>query len=252
MKNENLYKYILGIADNTLILGQRMAELCGHGPSLEVDIACTNISLDLLGQTRSYYQYAAKVKGEDKVTEDSIAFLRKERDYKNVLLVEQPNGDFAHIMARLFFFGMFYEPFLEKLANGHDLQLTAIAKKAIKEVRYHNTFSSDWVRRLGDGTEESHRRMQNAIDTLWPYSQELFDQTENDSLMIESGVGVAVTQLKDAYCKEIGKVLQEATLTVPEDTWFHKGGKRGVHSEHMGYILSDLQYMQRTYPDMQW
>jgi len=248
---ENLYKYILGIADNSLILGQRLGELCGHGPSLETDIACTNISLDLLGQVRSYYQYAAKIAGDDR-TEDDIAMLRKEREYVNVLLVEQPNTDFAYTMARQFLFDVYHLLFLRELEKSNDLTLSAIATKSIKEVSYHQRFSSDWIKRLGDGTEESHQKMQEAINGLWTYTDELFHQTEADKAMVEEGVGVDVTKLKDDYYNNVNQLLEEATLKIPESKYFQKGGKEGIHNEHMGYILAELQYMQRTYPNMSW
>ena len=251
MKNENLYNYILGIADNSLILGQRLGELCGHGPNLETDIACTNLSLDLLGQTRSYFQYAAKIKGGD-ATEDSIAFLRIERQYINVLLVEQPNTDFAYTIARQFLFDVYHHLFLEQLQKSKDVNLSAIAHKAIKEVSYHQRFSSDWVKRLGDGTDESKKRMQNAINDLWRYTDELFHTTDSDKAMIAEGVGVDVERLKKAYYSKVSDVLELAKLEIPESKWFQKGGKNGIHTEHMGYILSDMQYMQRTYPNMTW
>ncbi len=249
--NTNLYNYILGIADNSLILGQRLGELCGHGPSLEIDIACTNISLDLFGQTRSYYQYAAKIK-EEGTTEDDIAFLRREREYMNLLLVEQPNRDFGHIMARQFLFDVYHLLLLQELEKSRDMTLAAIAKKSIKEVSYHLRFSSDWIKRLGDGIEESHQRVQTAIDSLWTYTDELFHQTEADKVMIEEGIGVDVTKFKDDYLKRVTAILEEATLKIPETKWFQKGGKQGIHTEHLGYLLSDLQYMQRTYPNMEW
>ena len=248
---ENLYKYILGIADNSLILGQRLGELCGHGPSLETDIACANMSLDLFGQVRNYYQYAAKVAGDNR-TEDDIAMLRMEREYYNVLLVEQPNTNFAYTMARQFLFDVYHLLFLTELQKSKDLNLSAIAAKCIKEVSYHQRFSSDWIKRLGDGTDESHQKMQEAIDSLWTYTDELFHQTEADKLMILEGVGVDVTKLKDTYYKAVSEVLEVATLKVPESKWFQKGGKQGIHTEHMGYLLSDLQYMQRAYPNMEW
>lgn len=251
MKNKNLYNYILSIADNSLILGQRLGELCGHGPSLETDIACTNMSLDLLGQVRSYYQYAAKIAGDGR-TEDDIAMLRKEREYFNVLLVEQPNTDFGYTMARQFLFDVYHFLMLTELEKSTDLNLSAIAKKSIKEVSYHKRFSSDWIKRLGDGTEESHNRIQIAINDLWTYTDELFHQTEADEAMVAEGVGVDVTKLKGAYYEEVNSVLEEATLSVPESKYFQKGGKQGVHTEHMGYLLAELQYMQRTYPNMEW
>ncbi len=251
MQNKNLFHYILGIADNSLILGQRLGELCGHGPSLETDIACTNISLDLIGQTRSYYQYAAKISEEDK-TEDDIAFLRLEREYKNVLLVEQPNKHFGYVMGRQFLFDVYHLMLMQELQNSKDETLVAIAKKGIKEVSYHKRFSTDWVKRLGDGTEESNQKMQEAIDGLWRYTDELFQLTDADKAMVELGVGVDVSKFKEAYYTEVTEVLKEANLTIPESKYFTSGGKKGVHSEHMGYLLSDLQYMQRTYPNMKW
>ena len=251
MKNENLYNYILGVADNSLILGQRMGELCGHGPSLETDIACTNVSLDLFGQVRSYFQYAAEIAGEGK-TEDDIAFLRREREYKNVLLVEQPNTDFAYTIVRQFLFDVYHLLFLEELQNSTDETLVAIAKKSIKEVSYHERFSSDWIKRLGDGTEVSNQKIQEAINNLWTYTDELFHQTDADKAMVAVGVGVDVTALKETYYAKVNSVLEIATIAIPESKWFQKGGKVGVHTEHLGFMLSDMQYMQRTYPGMEW
>jgi ring-1,2-phenylacetyl-CoA epoxidase subunit PaaC len=247
----NLVQYIYGIADNALLLGQRLGELCGHGPSLETDIAMTNITLDLLGQTRSYYQYAAKILGGN-ATEDTVAFLRKEREYKNVLLVEQPNTDFAYSITRQFLFDIFHLALLEALENSKDETLAAIAKKSIKEVRYHARFSTDWILRLGDGTLESKEKMQNAMDYLWAYTDELFHQTDADKAMVAEGVGVDVAKLKAPFYKKISEVLDEATLQTPTLDYFQKGGKQGIHSEYMGYLIADLQYMQRTYPNMNW
>ncbi len=248
---ENLIKYILGIADNSLILGQRLSELCGHGPSLETDIALTNISLDLLGQTRSYFQYAAKLKGEN-TTEDDLAFLRKERQYLNALLVEQPNGDFAHTIVRQFLFDGFHLLFLEQLRTCADTQLAAIAEKSIKEVKYHFRFSSEWVKRLGDGTEESHEKMQVAINDLWIFTNELFLMTDAETAMHREGIGVDLESLRADYQEQISEIVEEATLQIPETKYWQKGGKQGIHSEQMGYILADMQYMQRAYPNMQW
>lgn len=251
MKNQTLYKYILSIADNSLILGQRLGELCGHGPSLETDIACTNIALDLLGQARSYYQYAAKL-ADDGRTEDDIAMLRKEREYLNVLLVEQPNTDFAYIMARQFLFDVYHVLFLQELQKSHDVTLSAIANKAIKEASYHQRFSSDWVKRLGDGTEESHKKIQTAINDLWVYTDEFFHLTEIDKIMVEKSIGVDVLKIKQEYYNRLKTILKHATLIIPESNYFQKGGKEGIHTEHMGYLLADLQYMQRAYPKMSW
>jgi len=249
--NQNLIQYIFGVADNCLILGQRLGELCGHGPSLETDIALTNISLDLLGQTRSYYQYVAKLQGGD-ASEDTVAFLRLEREYKNVLLVEQPNTNFAYSIARQFLFDVFHLALLTELQNSKDDMLKAIANKSIKEVSYHVRFSSDWIKRLGDGTEESHQKIQTAINDLWIFTDELFHQTDADKEMVKQGIGIDVTLLKEDYYKKINSILEEATLEIPQVEYFQKGGKLGIHSEHMGYLLSDLQYMQRTYPNMTW
>ena len=249
--NKHLINYILGIADNCLILGQRLGELCGHGPSLETDIALTNISLDLLGQTRNYYQYAASLYDEDK-TEDDIAFLRSEREYVNLLLVEQPNTNFGFVIARQFYFDSFHKMLLEKLQDSKNETLSAIAKKSLKEVSYHHRFSSSWIQRLGDGTEESHSKVQEALDTLYPYTDECFKLTESDKEMLTAEIGVDVSSFKDAYHKEVSDVLTEATLRTPNSKFFQNGGKQGLHSEHMGYILAELQYMQRAYPNMKW
>jgi ring-1,2-phenylacetyl-CoA epoxidase subunit PaaC len=249
--NNNLIQYIYGIADNSLILGQRLGELCGHGPSLETDIAMTNISLDLLGQVRSYFQYAAKLQGEE-VTEDTIAFLRKEREYKNVLLVEQPNTDFAYSITRQFLFDVFHLLLLQELQNSKDETLVAIAKKSIKEVSYHVRFSSDWIKRLGDGTEESHQRIQIGINDLWEFTDELFHTTDADKAMISEGIGVNVAQLKETYYKKVNEVIDEAAIEIPDLQYFQNGGKQGIHSEHMGYLLSEMQYMQLAYPNIKW
>ncbi|HNQ26978.1 MAG TPA: phenylacetate-CoA oxygenase subunit PaaC [Aquaticitalea sp.] len=248
---ENQYKYILLVADNSLILAQRLGELCGHGPNLETDIALTNISLDLFGQVRSYYQYAAKLMGNN-ATEDSIAFLRKEHEYRNVLLVEQPNTDFAYTIVRQFLFDMYHLLFLQELQKSKDLTLSAIAAKSVKEVSYHRRFSSDWIKRLGDGTEESNRRVQNAVDDLWVYTDELFHQTEDDIAMVKEGIGVDVTKLKNTYYEQVKSILEEAAIAIPETAYFQKGGKHGIHTEHLGYLLNDMQFMQRTYPNMEW
>ena len=251
IKNDILINYILGIADNSLILGQRLGTLTGHGPSLETDIACTNISLDLFGQVRGYYQYAADLSEEDK-TEDDFAFLRKEREYKNVLLVEQPNRDFAYVIARQYLFDVFHILQMQELQNSKDENLAAIAKKGIKEVSYHVRFSGDWMKRLGDGTEESHNKIQEAVNNLWGYTNELFMMTEADKEASEAGIGVDVSKLKNTYYNRVENLLKEATIETPESKYWQKGGKEGIHTEHLGYLLSDMQYMQRTYPNMKW
>ncbi len=247
----NLIDYLLGVADNYLILGQRLGELCGHGPNLEPDIAITNISLDLLGQVRSYFQYIAQLKG-DRTTEDDIAFLRKEREYKNVLLVEQPNTNFAYVIVRQYFFDVYNQMFLTALQESADETLRALAFKGIKEASYHERFSGDWLKRLGDGTQESHDKAQQAVDDLWIYTQELFHTTAADKAMVQAGVAPNMTVLQETYYRKIKEQLVKATVTVPTVEYFQKGGKQGIHSEHMGYILADMQYMQRTYPNSKW
>jgi ring-1,2-phenylacetyl-CoA epoxidase subunit PaaC len=248
---QTLINYILGIADNSLILGQRLGTLTGHGPSLETDIACTNISLDLFGQVRGYYQYAADL-SEDEKTEDDFAFLRTERDYKNVLLVEQPNRDFAYVIARQYLFDVFHLLQMQELQNSKDENLAAIAKKGIKEVSYHVRFSGDWMKRLGDGTEESHNKIQDAVNNLWTYTNELFLMSDADKEATEAGIGVDVSKLKETYYNRVENLLKEATIEIPEGKYWQKGGKEGIHTEHLGYLLSDMQYMQRTYPNMKW
>lgn len=249
--NQKLYQYLLHLADNSLILGQRLGELCGHGPSLETDIALTNISLDLLGQVRNYLQYAAQVQGLGK-TEDDLAFLRYEHEYVNAVLVEQPNTDFAWVIGRQFLFDAFHLPLLTQLAESKDDQIAAIATKSLKEVQYHHRFSSEWVKRLGDGTEESRGKMQAAINALWPYVNELFAETEVEKEMKEQGIGADLSLVQAEFESFVTLVLEEATLLKPEPVWSKAQGKLGYHSEHLGYILAEMQYMQRTYPNMVW
>lgn len=241
-----LVNYTLHLADSNLILAQRNAEWCGHGPILEQDIAITNISLDLLGQSRNFYQYAANLIGGE-ATEDSLAYLRTEREFKNCLLVEQPNGDWGQTILRQFFFSAYQFLLYEKLQKHKDEQIAAIAAKALKEVTYHVRWSSEWVIRLGDGTEESHQRMLKAIDELWRYTGELFMAADYEK---ESGIDVA--SLQGEWMKKITSVFDEATLSVPEKTFMQSGGKTGVHTEHLGFILTELQYLQRTYPGAEW
>jgi len=246
LMNNSLINYTLHLADNALILAQRNSEWCGHGPILEQDIAITNISLDLIGQSRNFYQYAATMIGND-ATEDSLAYLRKEREFKNCLLVEQPNGDWGQTILRQFFFSTYQFLLYQKLQDGKDEQLAAIAAKALKEVTYHLRWSSEWVIRLGDGTDESRNRMLKAIDELWRYTGELFVAAG-----YEDNAGIDIASLKDEWHKKTNEVFAEATLPVPEKTFMQTGGKEGVHTEHLGYILAELQYIQRTYPNTEW
>ena len=235
--------FILHLADTTLILAQRNSEWCAHGPILEQDIAITNISLDLLGQSRNFYQHAATITGNGS-TEDSLAYLRNEREFKNPLLVELPNGDWAQTILRQFFFSVYQSLLYRQLQNSGDKQLAAIAEKALKEITYHIKWSSEWVIRLGDGTEESNTRMKKAVSYLWEYTGELFIKATYET--------VDVSLLKDSWLKEVAEVFEEATLTVPGQTYMQTGGKQGIHTEHLGYILAEMQSLQRTYPGAEW
>lgn len=248
---QTLIDYILHLADNSLILGQRNGEWCGHGPVLEQDIAITNISLDLIGQARNFYQYAAIVIGNG-ATEDTLAYLRKEREFKNCLLVEQPNGDWAQTILRQFFFSQYQYLLFQQLQNSTDDQLAAIAEKSLKEVTYHLRWSSEWVIRLGDGTDESHSRIMKAGDELWRYTGEMFLATSYELQAASEGFGVDVSKVKEEWLNKVKEVFAEATLSVPEKTFMQAGGKEGKHSEHFGYILTELQYMQRAYPNCEW
>lgn len=251
MLQEKLYDYLLHLGDNSMIMGQRLGELCGHGPELETDIALTNISLDLFGQVRNYFQAAAEIKGEG-ATEDSTAMLRYENEYRNTYLVEQPNTNFAHVIVRQFFFDVYHQLVLRELQSSKNETLVAIANKSIKEVDYHVEFSSTWMKRLGDGTEESHSKMQEAVNTLWRYSMELFKPTDTELWAAETGVGPDLEKLKPSYLETVKAVVAEANLTIHEDTVFQYGAKTGMHSENMGFILAEFQYMQRAYPNMKW
>lgn len=241
-----LIDYTLHLADNALILGQRNSEWCGHGPILEQDIALTNISLDLIGQCRSLYQYAAQLKA-DGSTEDSLAYLRTERAFKNCLMVEQPNGDWAQTILRQFLFSSYQFYLYNYLQSYSDTTIAAIAEKSLKEVRYHLRWSSEWVIRLGDGTEESHQRMLTAIDELWRYTGEFFMPAP-----YEQELEINVASLKAAWENKVTAVMEEATLPVPEKVYMQTGGKTGTHTEHMGHLLTELQYMQRAYPGCEW
>ena len=267
---DSLINYTLHLADNSLILGQRNSEWCGHGPVLEQDIAITNISLDLIGQARNFYQYAAqlinnaKKSGSPKavsplesgfggeVTEDSLAYLRKEREFKNCLLVEQPNGDWAQTILRQFVFSQYQFLLFEQLQNSKDEQLAAIAEKSLKEITYHLRWSSEWVIRLGDGTEESHQRMVKAIDELWRYTGEMFEPASYEIQATNDGTGVDVSKLKGSWMSKVQEIFSEATLAFPEKVFMQSGGKQGKHTEHLGYILTELQYLQRAYPGCEW
>lgn len=243
--------YLLHLADNALILGQRLGEWCGHGPVLEQDMAMTNISLDYLGRARLLFQYAAELKNEN-ATEDTLAFLRDEWEYKNALLVEQPNIDFAYTVARQFFLDAFHYPYFLALKSSTDKRLAEIAEKTVKESAYHLKWSGEWVIRLGDGTDASKQKMQTAINELWTYTGELFDVTDYEQHMIATGIAPDISQIKSEWETKVDAVLNEAGLIKPGAMWMQTGGKNGRHSEHLGYILADIQYMQRAYPGMEW
>jgi ring-1,2-phenylacetyl-CoA epoxidase subunit PaaC len=245
------FEYILRIADNSLILGHRLSEWCGHGPVLEQDMAMTNIALDLVGQARSLYTLAAEVQNEGK-TEDDLAFLRDVFDFKNLLIVEQPNGDFAYTVVRQFFFSAFQLPFYKELCHSTNEILRGVAEKAVKEVSYHLRWSSEWVIRLGDGTEESHQRIQKAVNDLWTYSGEAFMMDELDNWAVENGIGVDLNSIKPIFNKTIDDVLNEATLLKPAANYMQSGGKKGYHTEHLGFLLAEMQFLQRAYPNATW
>lgn len=242
MENK-LIDHILHLADTTLILAQRNAAWCGHGPILEQDIAITNISLDLLGQSRNFYQYAATLIGD--TDEDKLAYLRKEREFKNLLLVEQPNGDWGQTILRQYLFSQYQYLLFEQLQNSSDEQLAAITAKALKEIKYHVRWSSEWVIRLGDGTEESKWRMLKAIDELWRYTGEMFVPATYETT-------INLDALKNEWDKKVKTIFEEASLPLPAKVFMQSGGKEGIHTEHLGYILSELQYMQRAYPNSTW
>lgn len=246
-----LFEYLLRLGDDSLILGHRMSEWCGHGPILEEDIAMTNIALDLVGQATTILNYAGETEGNGR-DGDALAFLRFDRDYRNLLLVEQPNGDFGMTMMRQFLFDAYRKPLFEKLQFSSDKHLAAIAEKSLKETRYHLKHSSEWVIRLGDGTDESHTRIQEALDTLWRYTPELFYQDELDADLENNGIIPNSSEVENEWRKTVNSVLEEATLTVPTNNWKQEGGRKGMHSEHLGYILAEMQYMQRAYPNMEW
>jgi ring-1,2-phenylacetyl-CoA epoxidase subunit PaaC len=249
--NNNLYTYTLHLADNNLILGQRMGEWCGHGPVLEQDIALTNIGLDLIGQARMLFQYAAEQKGEE-ATEDSLAFMRQPGEYLNCQLVEQPNENFGHTIMRQFLFDAFNYYNYQAIKESSDAVLAAIAAKSFKEVSYHLRFSAEWVIRLGDGTEVSRNKMQTALDDLWMYTGELYTPTDMELSLSEEGLAPNFTEIEHRWKKKVKDTLREATLVVHESGYMQSGGKKGIHTEHLGFILTELQYMQRTYPNLQW
>lgn len=251
MNTKNLIDYILHLADNALIIGHKNSEWCGHGPVLEQDIAISNIALDCIGQARNFYQYAAELTGNG-ASEDSLAYLRDVTDFKNILLIELPNGDWAQTILRQFFFSTYQYFLYRQLQNSIDVQLAAIAEKALKEVTYHLRWSSEWVIRLGDGTEESKKRMLQAIDELWNYTGEMFHPADYELEAVKEGYGIDPATIKNVWDKKIKSVFEEATLSIPLDARMHKGGKQGGHTKHLGDILLEMQFLQRANPGAEW
>ena len=248
---EMLFEYLLRLGDNCVILGQRLAEWCGKSPVLEEELALMNVGLDSLGQARLFLDYAGKVEGKGR-DEDKLAFYRDAQAWRNLLLVEQPNGDFAKTMARQFFFDCFQYLQFEALTQSADKTISEIATKSLKEITYHRRHSSDWVIRLGDGTDESHERMQTAIEELWGYTPEMFDMDDLEVEMLAKGIGVDLTALKPKWDDMINQVLTEATLDRPADTWEVRGSREGKHSEHLGFLLAEMQFLPRAYPEARW
>lgn len=241
--------FILLLADNSMILGQRLGELCGHGPVLEQDIAITNIALDLIGESRNYYQYLAETEGRH---EDDYPMLRTERQFKNVLLVEQKNGHWGDTLMRQFMYDCFHYFMLEGLTRSRDERLAAIAAKSIKEASYHLSFSSEWIKRLGDGTDESHQKIQDSLNNLMPYFQEMFLAEDFEIYAAEQGLSPHPDTIRQYAVQKFEEVISLAGLMIPEVPFPKTGGKRGLHTENLGFILTELQYMQRTYPGVTW
>lgn len=246
----SLFTYTLRLGDSCLILAQRLAEWTGHAPVLEEDIALGNLGLDLLGQARAFLAYAGEIEGKGR-TEDDLAFHRDAWDFRNVTLAEQPNGDFGQTIARHLLFSAWHELVLERLAAGSDQRLAAIAEKGVKEMAYHWRHAAEWTIRLGDGTEESHRRMQAGLQAVWGFTPELFAMDAVDEAMLAAGVGADLAALKPEWDARINAVLAEATLARPEIITI-SDGKNGIHSEHLGHLLSEMQFLQRAYPGLEW
>ena len=248
----NKFDYLLRQGDNALILSQQLSQLCGKGPALEEDMALTNVALDLLGQTRLWLGYAGEIEGQGR-DEDRLAYLRDTRAFRNALLVEQPNGDYAQTMVRQFFFDTWHYFLMRELLAASDRRIAEIAEKSLKEVTYHLRRSGDLVVRLGDGTDVSHRKMQAAVDALWTYTGELFAYDAVDLAMVEQGIAPPADTLRAAFHGHVAEVLDEATLAMPSpDAFMQRGGKQGRHGEKLGYVLAEMQFLQRAYPGVAW
>ena len=252
MVDTDYKSYLLYLADNALILGHRLSEWCGHGPVLEQDIAMTNLALDHVGLARNLYQYLAELEGGDH-TEDTYPFMRDVYDFKNVLLAELPNRDFGFTVVRHFLYDSWAIHYYNALSqHTKDERLAALADKSLKEIKYHYKFSSEWMIRLGDGTEESHTRIQKALDEYWPYAQELMVAAPFEMVMADRQIGILPAMIKDSVSQSQSEIFLKANLLVEEQPWYPQGGKQGRHTEHLGYILAELQYYQRAYPDSEW
>jgi ring-1,2-phenylacetyl-CoA epoxidase subunit PaaC len=245
------FDYLLQLADTSLVLGQRLGELIGHAPALEEDLGLANIALDLVGQARLLLSHAGVLEGRGR-GEDQLAFLRTQDEFRNLVLAEQPNGDFAGTITRQLLIDAWQLELHEWLQQSSDAQLAAIAAKAVKETRYHFRFSASWLVRLGDGTTESRQRAQQALQQLWPYTREMFDEQESDRLLARAGVAPPLAALESAWRARVTGVLGEATLEQPPSTPYRWHGRRGMHSEHLGHLLAEMQYLQRAYPGAQW
>jgi ring-1,2-phenylacetyl-CoA epoxidase subunit PaaC len=246
-----LYNYLLKLADDTLIFGQRLGELCGKGPYLEEDIALTNIALDYLGQSNNLFKYAAQVQNENK-TEDDLAFLRLEKEYLNCQLSELPNGDYAQTILKVYFFSVYQKLLYEVLMKSSDSTLAGIAEKSLKEVKYHYTHASTWVKMFAGGTEESKTRLQNAVHHLWEYTGGIFAETPGEKDLVKLDIVPDSKKLHEDWKAEVSKDFQNFGIEIPESEFMQKGSRTGYHTEYFGYILCELQYMQRTYPDCVW
>lgn len=248
---QNLVEYLIALGDDALILGQRLSEWCYMAPFLEEDLAISNVGLDLIGRAKMLYEYAAEAEGSVR-TADAIAFLRDSRDYRNLLITELPIGDFANSMARQLIVDIFNLEYLKKLQDSADPQLAGIAGKAVKESHYHLRRSSEWVIRLGDGTDESHRRIQTAFDGLWGYTHELFEMSGFETSLLAEGISVDRAALRDTWDQQIDTILSRATLCRPDESWSIVGGRDGIHTEYLGPTLAEMQFLQRAYPGLEW
>ncbi len=247
----SLFPFVLGLADDALILGHRLSEWSGKAPMLEEDIALSNLALDLIGQARLYYQYAGEIEGKGR-SEDDLAYLRDEHSYTNLLLTEQQNGDFAVTMVRQLLYAAFMHPYLQVMQNSRDQRLAEIAAKAVKEMSYHVRHASEWVIRLGDGTEESRARAQAALDDLWMYTGEMFHVSDDEAALIAHGMAADRAALKPAWDSTLNRVLREAMLERPKDGWMQTGGRTRQHTEHLGHLLAEMQVLHRAHPGVRW